>query len=190
MTRSVKEMLRKHLVQSPPGTLRLFCWVFCLNLFSQESTFKKSYRKRNVSVFISGVPDGGRCEDRAGSLRPLQPVRLFPEPHRAWDSKGLSDAQGDWGGHVSWFENPPLVILIRLLSPSTVSLPAPSWKSLFFFIYLFGRAGSLVVACKLLVVACMWDPVPWLGIEPGSPTLEAWSLNHCTTWEVPEKSLF
>lgn len=65
------------------GTLRLFCWVFCLNLFSQESTFKKSYRKRNVSVFISGVPDGGRCEDRAGPLRPLQPVRLFPKPHRA-----------------------------------------------------------------------------------------------------------
>ena len=41
-------------------------------------------------------------------------------------------------------------------------------------------AGSLVVACKLLVVACMWDLVPGSG---------AWSLNHCATREVP-KCLF
>ena len=26
----------------------------------------------------------------------------------------------------------------------------------------------------------MWDPVPWLGIEPGSPALGAWSPSHWT----------
>ena len=31
----------------------------------------------------------------------------------------------------------------------------------------------------------MWDLVPWPGIEPGPPALGAWSLNHCTTREVP-----
>ena len=27
----------------------------------------------------------------------------------------------------------------------------------------------------------MWDLVPWPGIEPGTPSLGAWSLNHCAT---------
>ena len=31
----------------------------------------------------------------------------------------------------------------------------------------------------------MWDLVPWLGIEPGSPALEARSLNHWITREIP-----
>ena len=30
--------------------------------------------------------------------------------------------------------------------------------------------------------------VPWPGIEPGLPALEAWSLNHWTTREVPQRS--
>ena len=33
--------------------------------------------------------------------------------------------------------------------------------------------GALVAACKLLVVACMWDLVSWSEIEPGSPALGA-----------------
>ena len=31
----------------------------------------------------------------------------------------------------------------------------------------------------------MWDLVPWLGIKPRPPALEAWSLSHWTTREVP-----
>ena len=31
----------------------------------------------------------------------------------------------------------------------------------------------------------MWDLVPWPGIEPGSPALEAQSLKHWATREVP-----
>ena len=46
-------------------------------------------------------------------------------------------------------------------------------------------AGSLVVACELLVAACTWDLVPWPGIEPRPPAWGAWSPNHCTTREVP-----
>ena len=51
------------------------------------------------------------------------------------------------------------------------------WESsgliLFHFIlfHFFGRA------CGILV--------PWPGIEPASPALEAWSLNHWTAREVP-----
>ena len=32
----------------------------------------------------------------------------------------------------------------------------------------------------------MWDPVPWLGMEPGPPALGAPSFSHWTTSEVPK----
>ena len=46
------------------------------------------------------------------------------------------------------------------------------------------QVGSLVASCELLVAACMWDLVPWPGIEPWPPALGAQSLIHCTTREV------
>ena len=48
---------------------------------------------------------------------------------------------------------------------------------------LLWQAGSLAVACKLLVVA--WDLVPWPEIKPEPPALGAQSVNHWTTVEVP-----
>ena len=44
---------------------------------------------------------------------------------------------------------------------------------------------SLVVAYELLVVACMWNLVPWPRIEPRPTALGAQSLIHCATREVP-----
>ena len=35
-----------------------------------------------------------------------------------------------------------------------------------------------------------WILIPWLGIEPVPPAVEAWSLNHWTAREVPERSPF
>ena len=52
-------------------------------------------------------------------------------------------------------------------------------------IFSCGMQAPLVVVCELLVVACMWDLVPWPGMEPGPPALGARSLNHWTTSEVP-----
>ena len=43
----------------------------------------------------------------------------------------------------------------------------------------------LVAACEVLAVACMQDLVPQPGIETRPPALEAWSLTHWTTREVP-----
>ena len=37
-------------------------------------------------------------------------------------------------------------------------------------------------------VAC-WILIPWPGIKLASPVVEAWSLNHWTTSEVPDKSV-
>ena len=51
-----------------------------------------------------------------------------------------------------------------------------------------GMRIFLVAACGLLVVACTRDLVPRPGIEPGPPELEAWSLTHWTTREVPNLS--
>ena len=50
---------------------------------------------------------------------------------------------------------------------------------------LLQQAVSLVVACELLVEACVWDLVPGPAIEPGPPALGARSLNHCANREVP-----
>ena len=47
------------------------------------------------------------------------------------------------------------------------------------------QAASSVLACELLVAACMWDLVPWPGIKPGLPALGARSLISCATREVP-----
>ena len=47
----------------------------------------------------------------------------------------------------------------------------------FIFIYLF---GCVSLGCS------MWDLVPWPGIKPGPPALEAWTLGFCTTREVPK----
>ena len=42
-----------------------------------------------------------------------------------------------------------------------------------------------MVACELLVMACLWDLVPQPGIKAGAPALGAQSLTHWTTREVP-----
>ena len=79
-------------------------------------------------------------------------------------------------------------------------------RILFFFwvIYLaapglnWGKWGSstFIAAFKsfsgsMRIVRCdMWDLIPWPGIEPASPLLQAWSLCHWTTREVPPASLF
>ena len=48
-------------------------------------------------------------------------------------------------------------------------------------ICLFGR---VLVAFRIF--SCrMWNLVPWLGIEPGSPALGVWRLSPWTTMEVP-----
>ena len=44
-------------------------------------------------------------------------------------------------------------------------------------LYLFWFLATPHTAGRILV--------PWLGIEPRSPTVEAWSPNHCTTREFP-----
>ena len=74
---------------------------------------------------------------------------------------------------------------------NSYSDPLPFFKV---FIYLFIWLHQILVVSHLLlscrqvgslVVACMWDLVPWPGIEPRPPALGAWNLNHCATREVP-----
>ena len=62
----------------------------------------------------------------------------------------------------------------------------------YLFIYLFmwlhrvlvAAHGIFIAVCGLLRCG-MQDLVPWPGIEPWTPALGAWSLNHCATREVP-----
>ena len=56
----------------------------------------------------------------------------------------------------------------------------------------------LVAACRILIDAygllfkscSTWHPVGSPGIEPGPPAFGVWSLNHWTTREVPDISIF
>ena len=52
----------------------------------------------------------------------------------------------------------------------------------FFFFFFFLLFWLLHAACGILVL--------WLGNEPAPPELEAWSLNHWTTRQVPLTSVF
>ena len=48
----------------------------------------------------------------------------------------------------------------------------------------------LVVACRLLVAACMQDLVPWPGMGPTHPTMKVQSCNHWTARELPTLLIF
>ena len=59
----------------------------------------------------------------------------------------------------------------------------------FFLIYLFEHTGSWLWHAGSCVIqtlsCCMWDLVPWPGLEPWLPALGTWRFIHWTTWEVP-----
>ena len=59
---------------------------------------------------------------------------------------------------------------------------------LFIFIWLhrlFIRACSIFCFAMQILNCSMWTLVPWPGIEPGPPALEAQNPNHWITREVP-----
>ena len=41
----------------------------------------------------------------------------------------------------------------------------------------------------LTLICCMWELVPWPGIEPRLPALGLLSPSHCTTREIPKNEL-
>ena len=58
---------------------------------------------------------------------------------------------------------------------------------LLFFTYLFIYLASPGLSCGMRTLSCgMRDLVPWPGIKPGPPALEAQDRNHWTTREVPK----
>ena len=47
-------------------------------------------------------------------------------------------------------------------------------------------AEHKIFSCGMQTLSCrIWDLVPRLEIEPGSPAFGAWRLSHWTTREVP-----
>ena len=62
-------------------------------------------------------------------------------------------------------------------------------KSIHFFKWVFSPNFILFVCFVFIFLAeagGTWAPSPLTGIEPTSYALEAWSLNHWTTREIPE----
>ena len=100
------------------------------------------------------------------------------------------------------------VVFILQVSSTLENLPLTSWENLgkLFKIPIpvskFGFKKNLFSAlclscgtgdlhCLMYDLCCsMWDLVPWPGIEPGPPALEARILSHWTTREVPKFGFF
>ena len=83
----------------------------------------------------------------------------------------------------SWLSSIPLYICTSLL-----------FLIFYFLIYLLiylavsGLSCHMrrIFSCGMGTLSCnMWDLAPWPGIKPRPPVLEAWSLSHWTTREVP-----
>ena len=49
-----------------------------------------------------------------------------------------------------------------------------------------GKQDSFCLFGMQTLSCGIWDLVPWTGFKPGSPALQAWSVNHWPTREVPQ----
>lgn len=139
--KSMKEMLRKHSVQSPLGTLRLFCSAFVCICSLRSPPFKKILQKKQCACLHFRSSKWGRYEDRARSLRPLQPAPLLPKSRRAWDSKAYQTPEVSGARMCAG-----LKILPRWLS-CLLSLPAPSWEITILIHIVKPNPSSLREAC-------------------------------------------
>ena len=76
-----------------------------------------------------------------------------------------------------------------LLYPSsTIFKNQKIYISFIYFIWLdwVWVVAHRIFSCVMRTLSWgMWDLVPWSGIEPGPLALEAWSLSHWNTREVP-----
>ena len=73
-------------------------------------------------------------------------------------------------------------LALSLYTPATMDF----FFNVYFYFFIWPKWVS-VVACRICscsmraLSCCMWDLVPWLGIEPRPPALGVWSLSHWTT---------
>lgn len=95
ITQVWRRTLRKHSVQYLSGTLRLFCWLFCLYLFSQESMFKTSYKKKCVSLHFRSCKWGMVWGWRRITK---EPTCCPPPPHAPLGPRGTSTLAGSGVG--------------------------------------------------------------------------------------------
>ena len=113
----------------------------------------------------------------------ISPSKLF-----LFCSYGSKGKEIQWFAHISW-------LIVEEPSCNTGFLF--SYQFLIFFKYLFGctrswlrHMGSWISVVAYKLFFSIWDLVAWSRIEPRTPALEAWSLTHWTTREVPQISFF
>ena len=106
---------------------------------------------------------------------------LYSEANTAFPASANSFHPGLlWGLNEQRHARLDAQLRLPLLSPCSAT--ASFSLSLFFW----GGAVAGCESCSIQTLSCgMWDPVPWLGIEPGPLALGARSLSHWTTREAP-----
>ena len=105
-----------------------------------------------------------------GSPRP----RLHSALELLWGFSSVALSRVSTG--VCWFKSLHQLLSLSILVCFSVLLYGIT------FAYSWPAAAFLAV----LGLSCsMWDLVPWSGVTPGPPALEAWSLSLWTTREIP-----
>ena len=138
--------------------------------------------------------EGKRVEDCVGfrhmSLRPTShPLEFSHMPQTIWNEPGkylpmahVCKERRWWRHHIALCATwPPTHVLLWPFRSSLVVLykyPQSAPKEFQYILSFFFNF--------LAVLWGMWDPSSWPGMEPVSPVLEAWSLNHWTAREVPK----
>ena len=149
----------------------------------------------NWTLLILGTEKGKRswltryfCKGGSGTnlhspvLWYLVPKQISVPVHVLFPWVNVPGGSGD--------EGPPVlgsVLLGALLfHPSQPSFPRAGVSLGFFAWDPLRRVGPLLFVCLWPHHAACRILVPWPGIEPVPPAVEAWSLNHWASREVPE----
>ena len=165
-------------------------------------------RAGNPSWTSWTLPPGFPIHQMPELAHPKQCLLSLKYQWMSWIWRSVSPENFEWSSWVEFKNNrnknglvhssclPQLILSIMLCY--LARLPPEATLA-----FCKGSIYLYIWLCQVLVVACgifsgdlqtfscgMWDLLPWSGIEPRPPPLDAWSLSHWIIRKVPFSSPF
>ena len=167
-------------IVSPCGTRGVLSFSFMILLFWPMT-----------SLVVAGGEDSWRlCRIQAYlSLRPTShPLEFSHIPQTIWNEPGKYLPMAHMCKERHWWRHHTALCLCHL---TTHACSFVGFQELLGDIVQVSPVYSKGISTYIFfnfwaVLWGVWDPSTWPGMEPASPALEAWSLNHWTTREVPK----
>ena len=164
---------------SPCGTREVLSFSFMILLFWHVTSLVVARGEELKTVGFRHI-----------SLRPTsQPLELSHMPQTIWNEPGKYLPMARVCKERRWWRHH---IALRLCHLTTHACSFVAFQELLGGIVQVSPVCSKGISIYslffnyLAVLWGMWDPSSWPGMEPASPVLDAWSLNHWTTREVPK----